>query len=116
VVQQQWTVTEGPDFAKSLDACGIARDRLNLHVDSFKMALSWDPFLYSTPFDGESRVAIQTNDYVGDGCVLTAYVYLYEGCKAEIKWIEPSSAQSDEIAVEMELEAASGSGSDLRES
>lgn len=103
-MQRQWTVKEGPEFAEGLEACGVNPERLALHVDAFKRALSWDPFLYSQPFDGDSRVAMQTNDYVGDGFVLTAYVVLYKDFTAEIKWIEASPAFDEEIAVEMELE------------
>jgi hypothetical protein len=109
-VQRQWIVTEGPEFAESLDACGIDRGRLMLHVDAFRKALSWDPFLYSEPFDGDSRVAMQTNDYVGDGFVLTAYVVLYDNFTAEIKWIEAAPAENDEIAAEMGLEEAGENG------
>jgi hypothetical protein len=107
-MQRQWTVTEGQEFAQSVEACEIDQERLALHIDAFKRALSWDPFLYSQPFDGDSRIAMQTNDYVGDGFVLTAYVVLYENFTAEIKWIEASSAPEDEIAAEMELEKAAG--------
>lgn len=87
-MQRRWTIKEGPEFDQSVEACGIPPERLQVHIAGFKKNLEWDPFLYSTPFKDDAHVATQTNDYVGDGFVLTAYVVLFKNFTAEIKWIE----------------------------
>lgn len=103
-MQRRWTVKEGPEFDASLRACEVPPERLKLHLDAFKLNLEWDPFLYSHPFDGDSRRAMQTNDYVGDGFILTAYVVLYKDFVVEIKWIEASPLPEEELEAEQELE------------
>ena|SRR2546422_4153965 len=103
-MQRRWTVREGPEFTESVEKCDVPRERLELHIAAFKKNLEWDPFLYSTPFIDDAHVAMQTNDYVGDGFVLTAYVVLYKDLTAEIKWIEATplpgpepDADTDEV-------------------
>jgi hypothetical protein len=87
-VLRRWVVKYGPEFEDSKHACNIPPERLELHLDAFK--LEREPLRYSKPFADEARRVIETTDFTGDGFVLTAYVVLYENFIAEIKWIEKS--------------------------
>jgi len=97
-MQRRWQIKEGPEFEQSVGECGISPEILAHHLSAFRVSLEWDPFLYSRPFDvkTDSRRVMQTNSYVGEGFVLTAYVVLYENFTVEIKWIEASPLPSDD--------------------
>ncbi len=95
-MQKPWKIKEGPEYDRSVSECDVPTERLDLHLSAFRLNLEWDPFLNSHIFEGESRRLLQTNDYVGDGFVLTAYYVLYKDFTVEIKWIEASSLPADE--------------------
>jgi hypothetical protein len=105
-MQRRWTIKEGPEFDRSVVECDLPPEILQLHVSAFKRALEWDPFLYSRPFDVKpaSRRVMQTNSYVGDGFVLTAYVVLYENFTVEIKWIEASPLPKEDTEIDAQGE------------
>jgi hypothetical protein len=97
-VQRRWEVDFGPQFAESKERCGMAHERLALHVNAFKLDLERDPFMYSEPFGDDARRVLQTTDFA-EGVVVTAYAILYEDCTARLMWVEahalPERAQGE---------------------
>ncbi len=104
-MQRPWTIKEGPEYAKSVDECGVPDERLQVHLAAIRCGLRWDPWLHSHPFDGDARRVIRTNDYVGEGFTLSAYYVLYNNFTLEIKWIEASPLPDGESDLETMLEA-----------
>jgi hypothetical protein len=66
-------------FDESAGACGIPPERLKLHLDAMTLSLERDPFLYSAPFDGDSRRVIETTDLHRRWVCAECLCRLYEG-------------------------------------
>lgn len=89
-MKARWVVEYGPEFAQSKRACRlrIGEFRLGVRLRAIKLNLERDPFLYSESYADDTQRVIETQDYMDDGFVLTAFVKLCAGFVARIMWIE----------------------------
>ncbi len=92
----RWTVKYGPEFDRSKADCVLPPQRLQLHLDNFKIGLERDPFTIAEAYGSRSRCVIEAKDYAYR-VLVTAYVVLYEGLIAEIRWVAESPLAEDDV-------------------
>lgn len=91
---RRWEVRLGGELEESRAACDAEDERIELALNAFKLGLERDPFRYSEAFADDSRRVMQARDDYA-GVMFTAYALLYNGCVAELKWIEAHPLDPD---------------------
>ena len=91
----RWTVTYGPEFERSRAECNLPVERLQLHLNDFRLSLERDPLTVGEAY-GDSACVLEAKDYAFS-TLLTIYVVLYDGLVAEIRWVAESSLSDDDL-------------------
>jgi hypothetical protein len=92
----RWTVTYGPEFERSKADCALPPGRLQLHLDDFKVGLERDPLTFAEAYGDASRCVIEAKDYAYR-VLVTAFVVLYQGLVAEIRWVAETPLADDDV-------------------
>jgi hypothetical protein len=96
-MQARWTVSYGPQFAECKKKWRLRRARFDMHLAAIRLGLERDPYRLSTPFMSENDRVIESNDYVDDGFIMTAFVQLDPNrFNAEVKWVELRPLPADD--------------------
>jgi hypothetical protein len=85
----RWTVSYGPEFAECKRKWRQRQARFDMHRAAIRLGLERDPYRYSTPFLSENDRVVESEEYVDDGFVMTAFVQLDpNSLSAVVKWVE----------------------------
>jgi hypothetical protein len=94
----RWTVTYGPEFERSRADCALPPQRLQLHLDNFRIGLERDPLTFAEAYGDASRCLIDAKDYAYR-VLVTAYVVLYDNLIAEVRWVAETPLADDDLGL-----------------
>jgi hypothetical protein len=89
VLFQRWTLTEGPEWADSLEEAEVADGYFERNLETMRLSLGYDPYFETATFMDDRELRVWSTTDFAAGYRLVVFLEIFpERRTCELKWCQ----------------------------